>query len=82
MGIVTNTPTSIKGKLAPRGKICMFVGYPDDTTPDVYRMLNIKTNKIIKSKDIFWLNKTYGQYLTEKDYTIITEEEDSDTEVV
>jgi hypothetical protein len=40
------------GKLKERGKICMFVGYPDDTTKDSYRMLNLKTNRVIKSKTI------------------------------
>ena len=59
MGIVTKD-AKIRSKLSPRGIPCMFVGYPEDTTPDVYRMLNIHTNRIIKTKDILWLNKNYG----------------------
>ena len=40
----------------------MFVGYPDSITPDVYRMLNLKTNMIIKTRDILWLHEFYGDY--------------------
>ena len=52
----------IRGKLDPRGKLCMFVGYPTNTTGDTFRMLNIQTKKIIKSKDIVWLKMLYGEY--------------------
>ena len=55
----------------------MFVGYPDDTTSDVFHMLNLKTNRIIKSKDIFWLQKTYGEYHKEKQpFSLLTDEDD------
>jgi hypothetical protein len=64
MGIVTiHEDKAIRGKLSPRGKPCMFVGYPDNTTGDVYRMLNLKTQRVIKTRDIMWLNETYGQYM-------------------
>jgi hypothetical protein len=53
IGIVaTHEDKDLRSKLAPRGKICMFVGYPDSTIPDVYRMLNLQTNMIIKSRDV------------------------------
>jgi hypothetical protein len=51
------------GILKERGKICMFVGYLDDTTRDSYRMLNLKTNRVIKSKDILWMKKNYGEWM-------------------
>lgn len=44
----------------------MFVGYPEDTTSDVYRLLNLQTKAIIKSKDILWLHETYGTYTKTK----------------
>jgi hypothetical protein len=50
-------------KLKERGNICMFVGYPDDITRDSYRMLNLKTNRVIKSKDILWMKKNYGEWM-------------------
>jgi hypothetical protein len=50
-------------KLKERGKICMSVGYPDVTIRDSYRMLNLKTNRVIKSKRILWMKKNYGEWM-------------------
>ena len=42
----------------------MFVGYPENTPNDVFRMLNLKTNSILKSRDILWMNRMYGDYMS------------------
>ena len=52
----------MRSKLDNRGKTCMFVGYADDHTKDVYRFLNIHTNRIILSRDIRWLNIIWKRY--------------------
>ena len=63
MGVVTiHQNKTIRGKLDPCGKICMFVGYPNNTSADTFRMLSLDTNYIIKSRDILWLNETIGTY--------------------
>ena len=49
-------------KLDNRGKTCMFVGYADDHTKDVYRFLNIHTKRIILSRDMRWLNIMRKRY--------------------
>jgi hypothetical protein len=59
VGVVT-TKDKIQAKLINRGITCMFVGYAEHHSRDVYSMLNLTTNPIIKSRDIIWLNKTYG----------------------
>ena len=41
----------------------MFLGYPDNHAGDVYYFLNLKTNKVILSKDVKWLNLSYKDYL-------------------
>ena len=46
----------MRSKLDNRGKTCMFVGYADDHTKDVYRFLNIHTKRIFLSRDMRWLN--------------------------
>ena len=51
-----------RSKLDERGKTCMFVGYADDHSRDVYRFLNIHTKKIIMSRDVRWLNIIWKQY--------------------
>ena len=46
----------MRSKLDNRGKTCMFVGYADDHSGDVCRFLNIKTKRIIMSRDATCLN--------------------------
>ena len=52
----------MRSKLDDRGKTCMFVGYADDHTKDIYRFLNIHTKRIILSRDVRWLNIIWKQY--------------------
>ena len=52
----------MRSKLDYRGKTCMFVGYADDHSKDVYRFLNIHTKRIIISRDVRWLNIIWKQY--------------------
>ena len=52
----------MRSKLDSRGKTCMFVGYADDHTKDVYRFLNIHTTRIILSRDVRWLNVMWKRY--------------------
>jgi hypothetical protein len=48
VGVVT-TKDKLKAKLSNRGTTYMFVGYMEDHSRDVYRMLNLTTNSIINS---------------------------------
>ena len=52
----------MRSKLDDRGKTCMFVGYADDHSRDVYRFLNIYTKRIIISRDVRWLNIIWKNY--------------------
>ena len=52
----------MRSKLDNRGKTCMFVGYADDHSGDVYRFLNIHTKRIIMSRDARWLNIIWKHY--------------------
>jgi len=63
IGVVADHATKmIRAKLTDRGKTCMFVGYADNHAGDVYRMLDLKTNRVVISRDLTWLNKVYGVY--------------------
>ncbi|MFM8622083.1 MAG: reverse transcriptase domain-containing protein, partial [Holophagaceae bacterium] len=58
IGIVTKNPGgTIKAKLEDRGERCMFLGYAANHAPNVYRMWNIRTNKVWITRDIKWANK-------------------------
>jgi len=48
--------------LNDRGTVGLFVGYPDNHADDVYKIFNIKTKQIIKSRDLIWLNLSYGNW--------------------
>jgi hypothetical protein len=48
--------------LIDRGNVGLFVGYPDNHADDVYRIFNIKTKLIIKSRDLVWLNLSYSNW--------------------
>ena len=52
----------MRSKLDNIGKTCMFVGYAEDHSGDVYRFLNIHTKRIIMSRDARWLNITWKHY--------------------
>ena len=52
----------MRSKLDDRGKTCMFVGYADDHSRDVYRFLNIHKKRIIISRDVRWLNIIWKHY--------------------
>ena len=52
----------IRSKLTNHGIPCMFIGYPDDHSPDVYQFLNLETEKVIMSRNYIWLNKSYGEF--------------------
>jgi hypothetical protein len=75
VGVIT-TKDKIKATLINRGTNCMFVGFTEYQLRDVYRILNLATNSIIKSRDIIWLNNTYGEWKNYKT-RISTAEDDT-----
>ena len=75
----------MRSKLDNRGKTCMFVGYADDHTKDVYRFLNIHTKRIILSRDMRWLNIMWKRYKKKSIYArsrveLFLDEEESSLE--
>jgi hypothetical protein len=70
---VVTTKTTIQEKLNDRGTVGLFVVYPDNPANDVF---NIKTNQIIKSRDLVWLNLSYGNI--NKSKNIIKSQDDED----
>jgi hypothetical protein len=72
---VVTTKDKIQTKLTNQGT-CIFVGYMEHYSRDVCRMLNLTTNSIINSRDIIWLNKTYGEW-NNNNTTISTAEHDT-----
>ena len=55
----------------------MFVGYPPSRACDVYRMLNLKEKHIFTSRDIVWLDKSFGECV-KKDEEVNNEIDEQD----
>ena len=49
-------------KIDPRGKISLFVVYSTQHAGHVYRLLNAKTSRVIHSKDVKWIGKTWAEF--------------------
>lgn len=62
LGVITKHAT-IQAKISNKGFIGMFWGYSDNHASDTYRFLNLKTERIVTSRDVRWLNLTHQQYV-------------------
>jgi hypothetical protein len=67
IGIVTDeAKNKINPKLDNKGHPCMLVNYAENHQSNVYRMWDLKTHRIVISRDILWLNKSYGDFIQDK----------------
>ena len=57
---------TISAKLKNKGETMIFVGYCLSHSPHTYRMFNMKTEHVVFSRDISWLNMTYGFWKKKK----------------
>ena len=92
MCVVADTDDKVgRTKIDPRGKINLFVGYTTQHTGDVYRLLNPKTSRVIHSREVKWIGKTWAEFYKIKmidrasgyvdpDEDLQLEEEDQDDE--
>jgi hypothetical protein len=57
------TKDNVQGKLKNQGTACVFVGYLVDHSNDINRMFNFNTKRIIHSRDVVWLGKSYKNWM-------------------
>ena len=63
MCVVEDTDNIVgRTKIDPRGKISLFVGYNTQHAGDVYRLLNTKKSRVIHSRDVKWIGKTWSEF--------------------
>ena len=60
MGIVKTAYSSLESKLNNKGTPGIFIGYSMNHGTNVYRIFNNKTKGISVSRDIIWLNVSFG----------------------
>jgi hypothetical protein len=63
----------VRGKLDDRGRPFIVLGRAKNHNRDVYRFLNLETDKIILSHGALWLNQQCGDWkgITQQDVTTI-----------
>jgi hypothetical protein len=53
----------IKSKWTNRGLPAMFIGYLSNHSNDVFQFMVLSKRSIITSRNVVWLNKTYGDFM-------------------
>ena len=53
--VVARSIATVKEKPYGQGKTCMLLGYAQNYTGGTYRMLNLRTKRIVLSCDVIWL---------------------------
>jgi hypothetical protein len=56
------TGKKIQGKLDDREEPMMYLGPALDHGRDTFRMLNLKTKRVINTRDVIWTGKVYGDW--------------------
>ena len=56
------TKKNVKAKLKNKGQLCMMLGPAVNHSKDTCRTLHINTKATVITRDVLWLNKTYGAY--------------------
>ena len=56
----------MKAKIKNRGIPCLYLGHADSHGGDVARLLKLETKRVVRSRDIRWLNKTLAEYMKDK----------------
>ena len=64
MAVVKALGQDIKSKLTPRGRLAIYLGRAESHAPDCHRFLAVDTKRVILSRDVMWLGKTYGKWKT------------------
>ena len=69
----------IRGNLMDRWIPCMFIGYSDNHTSNVYQFLKLDKETVIFSRNVIWLNKNYGEFknITTVNVSSINDENDN-----
>jgi len=45
-----------------RGEACLYLGHADNHSGEVAHFLKLSTKRVIRSRDVKWLNKTFHEY--------------------
>ena len=83
VGVKLDTSHNLSEKLRNKGNLCFFCGFPENHPINSYRVYDVKTQKMVITRDIRWLNVPYGDYFKKKNpkNVIDTDIDSSDEEI-
>ena len=61
IGIVTQGD-AIKDKLVNHGEACLYLGHAENHSAEVSHFMKLSTKRVIRSRDVKWLNQTFQDY--------------------
>ena len=61
IGIVTQV-NAIKNKLVNCGEACLYLGHAENHSAEVARFMKLSTKRVIRSRDVKWLNQNFQDY--------------------
>ena len=64
----TGGKKALKQKLENRGATHYFVGYATGHVGDVFRMVNLQSNRVTETRDVTFLGKMYGEIYDTENY--------------
>ena len=76
MGIAKKNDSKIMGKLTNIGVPCMMLVYVTNNAAGTYRLLNVETNNVFKSRNVRWIEQSYGEYFKSKQDVEDTDDDD------
>jgi hypothetical protein len=63
VGIKLSRRYGFPEKLSNSGNNYIFLGYTDDYPGDIFRLLDLKTQQVMLTRNIRWFGKTFGEFL-------------------
>jgi hypothetical protein len=78
IGVVRNHALKLKGKLTDRGRHCLFLGYGSNHADNCFPMMNLETCKVIHTRDVIWLTKSYGKFKKSKPPITLDDSDDEE----
>ena len=62
---IVKTGEKLRSKLENRGMPALYLGHADKHSAEVSRFLKLTTRRVVRSRDVRWLNKTFRQWMQE-----------------
>ena len=83
IGVKLSKLYGLPEKIANKGNYCLFLGYESNHPHDTFRVLDLKKKSVMLTRNVRWLNKTYGEFFGTEGPKMVenTEFESSDEEI-